>query len=606
MDMDVGVLGLTFSKPVDVSTFKPTVTFQNTASNPTASVTPEIQVQTTADSRFVTIVVVSNDLDVIKSTANLYTSLANSYLSFSTGGGVGASGGIVMPIGTSQAVQVTDYIADLTRPLITSISMFDLNSGTFDMVTNEAINPSSVVATRITVQNAQSNPGSAYTLVGGTASLLDNPRKVRVQMSIGDLAELKILPTIANGTSSTFISLAQGAVQDTNANPSIGATLQAGAFVSDTTPVRLACFDLDLNFGAVELAFNDVVLQSSLKTNQLMFQKSQSSAAGSFQLPSLMVTDGLSTMIEVQLPQDMLSNMKIDSSFATSLSNTYISAPQGFVVDIYNFPAFEVASSNAIQVCNLIPDTTSPIAKAFYLDLDQGQIVVTFSEPILPSSLQSGNMSLQNADGSSMLPSLSGGRVVATSNTSIYGIKLSAADLTNIHNDQTIGSSDPTQTVLNILSGAVTDYNSNPVIATQLTAQSITQDSSPPTVSGFTLDIGAKQIIITFSEPVNIASQATFVGSITIANSPTNPLVSLSSTNTPNSIQFQMPYTDTVVLTLPDDLIQSIDSNPAIANSVGDLHLSFTDTNSVSDLTGASMGAVYTQATGIGKCAFKM
>ena len=211
IDMDTGLLSLTFTKPLDISTFKPTFTLQNAASNPTASVTPEVQMQTTVDSGVVNVLIASNDLDTVKSTSGLYMSEADSYLSFSTGGGRDLEGGLITPVGMGGAVQAATYIEDQTRPLVTSVTVFDLDSGTFDVVGNEAINPMSIMSGRITIQNAQSNPGTAYTLIAVQASNLNTPRKIRVSMSVADIGEIKILPNLGNSSSALWVLFSLGA-----------------------------------------------------------------------------------------------------------------------------------------------------------------------------------------------------------------------------------------------------------------------------------------------------------------------------------------------------------------------------------------------------------
>ena len=599
IDMDTGVLALTFTKPLNISSFKPTFTLQNTASSPTASVTPNVQIQTTVNSAVVNVLIPSNDLDTVKSTAGLYSSAADSYLSFSTGGGRDLEGAYILPVGMGEAVQASSYADDLTRPLITAVTVFDLDSGTFDMVANEAVNPMSLMSGRITVQNAQSNPGTAYTLLAAQASMLNTPRRVRVTMSVPDVGEIKVLPNLGNTTSTLWVSFSLGAINDYNDNPVLSSVLSVDSLIPDTTPPSLQCFDLDMNIGVIGLSFNDIVIASSLSIGQLRLQRGPSATSG-YQLIDKTLDFGQSVYIQVTIPVDLFFSMKTDNSFATMLSNTYISASQGFVIDIYNRAAFGISSSNATQSCRLIGDSTPPMVIGFSLDLDEGYFIVSFDDPVLPSSFQPAQMNFRSNVTS--LPVLSGGVVTPTSNASVVQISLTADDLTNIHNDQIIGSATaPSRTILNVASGAISDYNNNQVVPSTTAAKTVTVDNTAPSVSGFTLDLMTGQVIITFSEPVLVVSQQQFIDSITISNSPTSPIVMLNSASTTNPIMFTMTAGNIVTLQLPSDLQALIDSSTAIANSINDLHLSFSSTNSVNDLTGLNLPAGFTQATGIGE-----
>ena len=557
---------------------------------------------TTVDSGVVNVLIASNDLDTVKSTSGLYMSKADSYLSFSTGGGRDLEGGLITPVGMGGAVQAATYIEDLTRPLVTSVTVFDLDSGTFDVVGNEAINPMSIMSGRITIQNAQSNPGTAYTLIAVQASNLNTPRKIRVSMSVADIGEIKILPNLGNSSSALWVLFSLGAFNDFNDNPVLASVLSVDSLIADTTPPSLQCFELDMNIGVIGLSFNDIVIASSLLIGQLRLQRSPSATTG-YQLADKTLDYAQSVYTEVTIPVDLFFSMKTDNNFATMLSNTYISASQGFVIDIYNRAAYGISTTNATQACRIYEDMTPPMVIGFSLDLDEGYFTVSFDDPVLPSSFQPSRMNFRSNVTS--LPSLSGGGVVVTSNASVIQIHLTAADLTNIHNDQVIGSSAaPSRTILNISSGAINDYNDNPVVPSTTAAKAVTVDTSAPSVSGFTLDLMAGQVIITFSEPVVIISQQQFIDSISISNSPTSPIVMLSSASTQNPIVFAMTAGNIVTLTLPSDLQQIIDGSNAIANSVNDLHLSFSSSNSVNDLTGLNLPAGFTQATGIGEYMF--
>ena len=203
MDMDHGRLALSFSKPLNVSTFKPVFTLQNSASNPSASYTlTNNQPQSTVDTSLMVIILTPTDLDNLKATRSLFTGMSDSYLSFSTGGTQDLNGAYLLPIGMGEAIQAITYNADLQRPFILSVDVFDLDSGSFDITFSEAIDPTSLDIGRIALQNALNNPSQSYMLLGGTATALDSPRRIRIALSLEDISEVKIIPGLAKNVMS--------------------------------------------------------------------------------------------------------------------------------------------------------------------------------------------------------------------------------------------------------------------------------------------------------------------------------------------------------------------------------------------------------------------
>ena len=593
---------MSFTKPLNITTFKPIFTLQNSASGASASYSlTNNQPQSTVDTGLIVIVLTPTDLDNVKATRSLFTSMSDSYLSFSTGGTRDLNGAYLLPIGMNEAVQVITYTADFQRPTITSVDVFDLDSGSFDVTFSEAVDPDSLVIGRVSVQNTLDNPSTSYTLLAGTATALSTPRNIRITMSVSDSAEVKIIPGLAKNISSVFVSFWDDAIADFANNRLLATKFGVENFVPDSSPAGLSCFSLDLNTGTVQLSFNDIVSQSTLMAGQIRLQSSQSSTTG-YQLLAYTFPEARSLFILANISQSTLFGIKSDTTLGTTVNNTYISAAQGFIRDIYGVQSLEVPSTNAIRACQVYPDTMSPAAIGFTLDLNQGELLVTFNEPVSPSSYTPAMIRFMS--GSTNLPALSGGNAFTIMGNQVaVRVKLSAADLQNIHNDPNIGL--PTQanmTSLRLNSGAFSDYASNPILGiTNLNAQMVLADTTPPTLSSFTLNLITGQFFLTFSEPVTISSQQQFISSISITNSPTSPTVSLTAANSPSEIMFAMPTSNTVTLTLPNDLHQLIDDSSLIATSANNVHINFDATNGVTDLVSQQLVAGYTQASGIGK-----
>ena len=594
MDLDSGVLMLSFNKPLRIATFNPTITLQNTGKAPTASLQLSSHlVHTSTDSSVVSLSLNQDDLNTLKSTTSLYTSIANSFLSFTSRNTVGVEGVPLLAISMENGTAANALIPDNTSPAVVRIATFDLDAGTFDIVFDEPVNPLTLDVTRILLQDMQSNPTATYMLIGGTAMTLGTPTTIRLIMTTQDRNEVNRLGTLAVDASSTWIAFTSNAIQDFSGNTNIPGIIGAVNFIPDTTPASLRCFTLDMNAAVLGLSFDDLVTQSSFNGNKVRLQSSPSSTTV-YKLAAAPMPAGMSDYLEVFIAQDIFNRLQSDANIATMQNNTYLSATQGFVSDIYSRPASGIPQNNALLGCRYIRDVTAPAIVSFVLDLDEGYLLVTFSEPILPSSFQPSRINIQSSSGS--LSPLTGGQVSARNTSIVLQIQLESTDLVHIYNGVTM-SQPASSTMLQLSTGAFTDFSGNSLPSSTIAALEIVPDMTPPSLNNFTLNLIDGTVTLVFSEPVTIGNQQQFIGSLALTNNATSPSITLSNAQAP--IQFEQSKPDTVILTLPPVLHQVLDSD-LIATSVNDLHVVFLPTINVTDFTGFSLQPGVTQARGIG------
>ena len=598
MDMDSGILALSFNKPMDVSpSFNPTITLQNSAAAPTAYLTlSNYQVHTAVPYRIITLSLSQNDLNTLKSNTSLYTSLANSFLSFTSGNTVGVDGNSLVPISMQAGILATSFTSDNTGPRVLTVDTFDLDAGTFDIVFDEAVDPATMDFTAITLQNMQANPNATYTLLAGMAITLNTPTTVRVTMSTQDRNEVNRLGTLAVDKDSTWMSFSSNAISDFNGNRNLPGLFGAAKFIDDTTPASLQCFTLDMNAAILGLSFSDLVNQSTFNISQVRLQSSVSSTTG-YQMAASPSPPSMTDYVQVFIAQDVFNNLQSDVNIATQPSNTFLSVPGGFVNDIYSRPTIGISQYNALPVCRYFGDVTAPSAISFVLDLDVGDLLVNFSEPVLPSSFQPSRINVRSSSGT--LPPLVGGQTFAGSTSRLLKIHLDCSDLLNIFNDPMIVSQPAGSTILNITTGAFTDYSRNVISSGTIAAVQIVPDTSPPSLYSFTLNLFSGKITLVFSEPVTISNQQQFIGSIALVNVRTS--LSIPLTNTQPPIQFEQPQPCMVILTLPPTLSQSLNNSDLIATSVDDLHIQFLSTINVTGFFGRALPPGITKARGIGK-----
>ena len=94
--------------------------------------------------------------------------------------------------------------------------------------------------------------------------------------------------------------------------------------------------------------------------------------------------------------------LKAFTDLATHVNNTYITITFDLVTDMNRNRIVPISVNNALRVQTLTGDRISPQLLSFELDLDSGELMLTFSETINASSLQVDQLRLQSTqDGNS-------------------------------------------------------------------------------------------------------------------------------------------------------------------------------------------------------------
>ena len=221
LDLDSGLVNLTFSEPVVAAQLQPnTLTLQNLAASPTAvfALTGHKGIATSGNVLEVQFTIRDIDLQRIKADTALCTSVSDCFASFTSGFASDTASNAVAPRLSSSELQLSSFSGDITRPSITQFSSLDMNVGRMILVFNEPIDRNSIVASRITLQ-AQGNVGTNYTLTGAE-NVTDASDKTTITFDLNDadVRGVKILSGLVTGRATSFVSIAAGAVKDTSGN----------------------------------------------------------------------------------------------------------------------------------------------------------------------------------------------------------------------------------------------------------------------------------------------------------------------------------------------------------------------------------------------------
>jgi len=154
LDMNTGVLSLTFSEPVNAGSLDPTqITLQNASTGAEVNVRLSNETTTISGNGSVMMLQLQGDANVIKATTQLATQLLNIYLSLTSSAAQDLYGNPVLSVSPDNALLTTSYTEDSTSPELLWF-ILDLNIGYLKLSFSEAVDIFTFTPTNITIQNS--------------------------------------------------------------------------------------------------------------------------------------------------------------------------------------------------------------------------------------------------------------------------------------------------------------------------------------------------------------------------------------------------------------------------------------------------------------------
>lgn len=400
-------------------------------------------------------------------------------------------------------------------------------------------------------------------------------------MTSADLRAVKLITNLATGRENTFISIAPNTVSDWNGNmvfglpPSTPLELSTNGFVSDSSRASLAGYTFDLNAATISLTFTDVLDISTLDLTQLMVQNSQSAPSESHTLVDSTTTSTNTDTFVVNLGAQDLASIQSNLGLATMPADTYISFGSSLVRDVSGLEIVAVPPTSARGPAMYVADSTNPTLMSFSLDMNMGALSISFSEPVLVSTLTLQMMTIQN---SLVTPTVS--YTLTNGTYQVEGATATSVQITFTYEDLNLIksltglASSLLDTFISLTQDFVTDTNNNPIQPATRQGMAYTPDSVPPTLLYFDLRLTtAGMIELRFSEAISypVSTQRNIV----LQNTPFNPSVfrMLGQRDTITTL----PVLDTVQIIPSQPLLLELINNPSIAASTSNLYLSIAE-----------------------------
>ena len=552
LDLNSGELSLTFNDVIDGDTFDPTeITVQNTR-NITDGDSFTLNSSTSFTRQQTGFVILlqldSVDLNGIKALLGLDPTANDTFISLTTLAASDSAGNFLNTVSSSDASGITTFVADTTKPEITAFQL-DLNQATLVITFSETIDITSIDPTGITLQDMDhENSTGTVTLSAAVLITTENSEIIELGIIDTDFAIISSLSSLGTTVNNTYLSLKARSFGDTNRNKiaavPASSAIQAAAVLNDTTAPQLARFDFDLDDGTLRLTFSEAIDIATVNATELTIQQfANSSEFGE----TLELSGGEAifispTVFALKLLNSDLNIIKSSGTFASNSSNTYISFTPDFVSDYGDNPVYGISSDDGARVVSYTNDTSPPTIASFVLDFNNSTVTIRFDEPINQSTPMLSDIVFQNsAESDSDEVSLSSSTLTVVDEFTIV-IQVNNSDLNNLKLLPDFGLEN--STFVNISSSDITDIYGNQFTDQVLGATTIVVDTLPPLLTAFSLDLGARELLLTFNEVVN--SSTIDATKILLINSAVGPseMVRLSAASVSESDNGQVVAID--------------------------------------------------------------
>ena len=515
LDLEEGEITFTFDETIQF--IQPIqVTIQNSQ-----NATIMYRLEETTTSMFITATMVTIDIDEIdvlqlKGTAGLAKDENNTYITYTSAAFRDQNDNDAQERLDEDALQATLVARDITSPVLVEFPLLDFTQNTLTLVFSEPVDPGSYNYSRVSM-HSQSLGGFTHTLTGGTPRVDTSDETlstILLKLAAADVLALHNESSIATSHLNSYISLEPGAISDFSENPVLASgviQLETSGVITDSQPAILSDFTLNMNFGVLILTFDDVVVASSLNPTviTIVSDETASDTVNSYQLTDGTTTSSDGDVIEIQLVNEDVVQLRLRSGLATSETNTYVQYTSGLIQDFYNEIGVLPIEIPALRVTVFIPDSIPPTLVSFNLCIENATLELYFSEIMEPGTFTPGLFTLQAAENfttsSTNFFSLTGGSAYRSDPNTLIIVNLTDYDVNGIKM-QVLLATDENNTFISIAEGGIRDTGGNSLIPippeSAVKASLLKPDTEPPVLLDIILDLDEGELQFEFSEPV--------------------------------------------------------------------------------------------------------
>ena len=429
----------------------------------------------------------------------------------------------VISIPMSSARKVANYTPDTTRPFLLAFQL-DLSAESIILTFSEPVRPSTLDVTEIGLLSSALNTPLTLTsgsVVGDTA--YDGVQVVEIILNRQANEFSKLDPSFGQYENYTLLALGPATISDMAWNYIVPIAFENATEVSDispdTIPAQLERFTIDLDEGVLNLIFTDIVIPSTLRARAVQIQDA-ATATTSVRLTDVSTTRSPNGYtLSIDLGTEDINAITYDTGLATSVSNTYLTFFSDVVKDLQLRTVVPINDDFGVQTVEYIRDNTPPELESFILDIDNGELILSFSETVRTSSLDVSGITLQSArverlnetDTVTLInfDEFPLGSASFSDNGSSIIVNLGSLDLNEVKRLVNLGT-ERNNTYVSIRNGTIVDmvgiYNTETVPQQAIMAAYVENDYTDPELESFTFNLTEGQLYLTFSETVNAST----------------------------------------------------------------------------------------------------
>ena len=477
-------------------------TLQDRQSSPVHSVNFSTAEPITASSDIIEVFLPLEVRDQILATDNFADSRANTYLTWPTGAAADRDGNLVAG-GTLQAFSVA---IDTTPPSIARV-VLNLDTRLFEVTFDENVISNTISLQGLTFQNSAENVTVNYTLTASYTITGIDVSVFRLFLEDADLNAIKALD-LCDSSADCYLAYAADSFRDSRTIGTAGGVIQIVDYTPDSVrPAFVAFTSINLTGRELTVEFSEPVNASSFIPTAFSLRTLFSEES----LSNFTLTGGaavsIGNMLVISLLEEDALAIIEDPELCTWRGNCYISIAAGAVKDPADLPLLPVVSEVTAIVRDYIDDTTPPVLVSFCLDVNEGSLSLTFSEPVNPTNLNPTAITLQDAANASESYTLNATASTRSPRGLVVDITLNVVDLNLLK--ITTFVSQRRMVYISLLPTAITDLALIPNYVTEILLENglsgkLISDGVRPRLTSFVLDLDSDLLVLSFDKPINV------------------------------------------------------------------------------------------------------
>ena len=238
---------------------------------------------------------------------------------------------------------------------------------------------------------------------------------------------------LAVSENTTYLDIKSHFVTDLSDNPA-DAVMDGnvGVYINDSTSPRVISFTLSMN-GKIVIGLDEIVDGQTFRPEYIIIEGIDNSTGYEgdvyvLQSSSVMPVD--TRRLEIILSDEDLNGFKANQRIATSHRTTYLAINGYAVMDITGNPIELISLEQARIVDTYIADTVNPNLVSFNLNMNDGILMLNFSEAVDVDTLKVNEFVLQsNMNGVSALTYRLSDVSISQSNDRILSINILQSDV---------------------------------------------------------------------------------------------------------------------------------------------------------------------------------